>query len=309
MSLPNTTLDIGSKITRNIPYFRGLSRLYRSLNVAAIRWGADPVTTAKMKDGTTITVDLRTNTEVDAYYRGEYDSRLLKAIKSLIDPDLYILDVGGNIGFYTVSLGAFLRAQGGSGKVIAFEPFYGNYRRLAENIHRNDLSGFCVVQEFGLSSISAETEITLREDFEHGSGTGNASIPSSEQFDRGFKRARIRIAPLDVAWSDIDCTQRKIGMIKMDIEGHEDHCLVGARATIKAHRPTILMEINKPFYVARGVGLDSTFSPLIPEEYTVFRSAGDRWQRLVSFDECQAIDNVFLVPKEKLELERYAIFR
>lgn len=94
----------------------------------------------------------------------------------------------------------------------------------------------------------------------------------------------------------------------MDIEGHEDYCLEGGRQTIAAHRPTLLMEVNKPYYEARGVRLDERLLPLLPENYVIFREIGGRWTRSGSLDACSQIDNVFLVPVERLGSPRYSMF-
>ncbi len=96
-----------------------------------LRLGANPIVLAKMKDGTSMLVDLRTNTEVDAFYKGKYDPVLIDCIRRLLGAESYFLDIGANVGFYTVAIATTLKAKGGSGKVIAFEPFKGNYKRPA----------------------------------------------------------------------------------------------------------------------------------------------------------------------------------
>lgn len=309
MNISNLILHVGSGITRNIPYFRGLGSLYRLFNKTMMRLGARPTVTASMKDDTRILVDLRTNTDLDAYYRGEYDQELLKTVRSIFDPELYFLDIGANIGFYTIAIGNFIRTQSASGHVMAFEPFVGNYNRLLENLKENDLDRYCTAYNFGLSSECTDSLITLREDFLHGSGTGNAAIPTNETIDAKFETAPIRLERLDSIWNNLNGLHKKIDFIKLDIEGHEDFCLRGGQQTINTDRPTILMEVNKAFYIARGVNLDNTFLPLIPERYSILRYSDSRWIRTKSLVDCNVIDNVFLVPMEKLELARYQIFQ
>ena len=100
------------------------------------------------------------------------------------------------------------------------------------------------------------SEITLREDFSEGAETGNAAIPTNDEFDEGFARVPIELTTLDIVWADQKFHPPHIDMIKLDIEGHEDFFLRGAQATVDSQRPTILMEVNKPYYRARGVELN-----------------------------------------------------
>lgn len=97
-------------------------------------------------------------------------------------------------------------------------------------------------------------------------------------------------------------------MIKMDIEGHEDFCLKGGKRTIEIHRPSILMEVNKHYYEARNIELDSVFLKLIPENYSIYKPVDFKWKKINSLNECSKIDNVFLIPEEKLQKEGYEMF-
>ncbi len=212
----------GSTVTRNLPYFRGLGSVCRRINKQILKFNPSPIVKAKMKDGTIIMVDLRTNTEMPAYWLGKYDDDFIKIIRTIFNHDSIFLDVGANIGFYTVAIGAHIRSKNGCGKVISFEPFDGNFSRLIENIEINSLGYFCKPYKVGLSDTSHDSLITLREDFSKGSGTGNASIPTNAKFDQGFKTALIKLERLDDFWKNSSFNYPEIDFIKVDIEGHED---------------------------------------------------------------------------------------
>ena len=64
---------------------------------------------------------------------------------------------------------------------------------------------------------------------------------------------------------------RKIDIIKVDIEGHEDYFMKGAKETLRTHRPIILTEVNKPYYETRKNSLDEIFFPIIPPNYKIFK--------------------------------------
>ena len=308
MKSTNKCLNVLSGITRRLVYHRKLNQLYKHFNRIALVLGAEPIVNAKMEDNTTMLVDLSTKTERISFYTGKYDPELIAVIHSLFNPNRCFLDIGANIGFYSISMGNLIRSKKSTGSVISFEPFGGNYLRLIKNLEMNNLNETCKANPFGLSNKSDETEITLREDFKHGSNTGNAAIRTSEAMDKGFKVSPIKLEKLDDIWLKDYNDCGNIDIIKIDIEGHEDFCLEGGQEVIKKHRPTILMEVNKPYYVARHVKLDERFFPLIPENYSIYKQKGLKWKRIESLNVCKTIDNVFLVPQEKLSLDGYNVF-
>lgn len=308
MSLATKVLKKVSVLTKQLPKHRKLNQLYKHINKLGLALGSDTIVVSNMQDGTKMCIDLSTRTERVSFYTGKYDSFFISTIKSLYQPDACFLDVGANIGFYTVAIGNYIREHNANGKVIAFEPFEGNFKRLTDNVKLNQLENFCVSNAFGLSDKSIQANITLREDFKHGSNTGNAAIPTSEDFDKGFELSPIQLEVLDEVWNKDFTNFGRIDIIKMDIEGHEDFCLQGGQKTIQKHRPTILMEVNKAYYEARNVALDDTFLKLIPNNYNIYKPVGLKWKLITSLNDCTRNDNVFLVPEEKLAQENYLVF-
>ena len=319
MKLANYLLLNLSNITKIISKI-GTGRFYRLLLSVMIKLGvrrlffkvmfklgANPIVTAKMKDKTAILVDLRTKTEFSSFFTGEYDSDLISVIRHLLKPDYTFLDIGANIGFYSVAIGAFIKSKESAGQVIAFEPMDNNFNRLLENLKLNNLGSYCLAYNIGLSNQTVESQIVLREDFLDGSDTGNCSISINEKIDFGLTKKPIKLERLDKFWKELKVEQ-KIDIIKMDIEGHEDFCLQGGQQVLKEHRPTILMEVNKPYYFARGVKLDECFFPLIPERYSIYHQSNAKWVRIDSFNDCNNIDNVFLIPNERLTIHSFKIF-
>jgi len=306
MGIRNNALRSLSKAAKKLPNHRKLNHFYFFLTKILLKIGANPIVKAKMNDDTVMIVDLSTRTERAAYFKGVYDKDDLDLIQSLIKKDRCFLDVGANIGFYSVSMGNFFRLNYPTNRVVAYEAFKGNFNRLQKNIEFNKLSEYCLINDYGLSDKEGEQIITLREDFKGGSNTGNAAIPTNEVFDSGFKTAPIKLMTLDQVWDE------KYGIIdwvKMDIEGHEDYCLKGAQKTISKQRPAILMEVNKAYYKARNIDLNDTFLPLFPEGYFIFKQKNNEWLPIKSLFDCNSIDNVVLLPKERLDWAGYHIFQ
>jgi FkbM family methyltransferase len=131
-------------------------------------------------------VDLRSNTEFHTYYLGD-DTEEIRSVQQLITPDSAVIDVGANIGFWSIPLARHLK---GRNCLHAFEPVPANFRRLTDNIKRNALDGTVHLHERGLSDQNGSLQISLREDFANGAGTGNAAIVIDSE-DLRFKCTEI----------------------------------------------------------------------------------------------------------------------
>jgi FkbM family methyltransferase len=192
---------------------------------------------------------------------------------------------------------------------VAFEPVNSNYRRLLENLQANGLVDCAYAYPVGLSNRGGQVAITLREDFARGAGTGNASIAINREIDAGFATVEVTLARLDDFWPSVARPNCTIGLIKLDIEGHEDCALEGARRTLETHRPVILMEVNKPYLRARRIDVDERFRALFPARYLSFCEMQRGWTAVESLSRCRELDNVFVVPAERLPESRFAALR
>jgi FkbM family methyltransferase len=246
------------------------------------------VVSARMKAGHRMLVDLRAQTEYLAYYTGEYDTHHVRAVLSVVKPPWIVLDVGANIGFWSVPLGK------ATSKVYAFEPVSGNYRRLRENIDINGLDHRVTIFPFGLSDQNASVPITLREDFRAGSSTGNAAIVPEGQ-DTELAREIVEIHPLD----SLKLPLARLDFVKLDIEGHEPQFLRGAVRTIAQFRPILLTEINNWYYEQRGLNPIAEFEDwMAGAGYVCAIEDGKVWRIAPLRERKKRTSDVFLLPEE-----------
>jgi hypothetical protein len=66
--------------------------------------GAHPIVQAKMANGHRMRLDCRAPSHCWAFFSGRYDDSKVSVLLSLLRPGGIALDVGANIGFYTVPL-------------------------------------------------------------------------------------------------------------------------------------------------------------------------------------------------------------
>lgn len=158
------------------------------------------------------------------------------------------IDIGANIGIYSYGFARYCK------KVESFEPVVHCTKMLcayAEK-HRN-----ITVHHFGLSNRSGTT--TLYVPLLPGSTTENVGLASFT--DPGGKREMhaIQIARLD------DFSFRDVGVIKVDVEGHEMEVLQGAAATISRERPLLLVEIEQRHL--KGISMEDVFNSILSMGY------------------------------------------
>jgi FkbM family methyltransferase len=255
---------------------------------------------ARMRLGHRMLVDLRAPAQREAFRTGRYDDGLLGvALRLLAGPGASALDVGANVGFWTVPLA--VRAATLGGRVHAFEPVPANRERLAANTRLNGVDGHVVVVPVALSDEDGTAAMTLREEFAAGAGTGNAAVVVDDGQDDRFETVEVRTARLDSLAGGLGVA--RLAVVKVDIEGHEDRFLAGAVATLDRWRPVVVSEWNRVFYDRRGVDPAARVATVLARlRYRVAgRDRQGRWRPADGFASERPVDDLVLAPCERLD--------
>jgi FkbM family methyltransferase len=150
--------------------------------------------------------------------------------RSLCDPDRISLDIGASIGEFTI---AMLEASRG---VIAFEPRPAQARDLAAMF---DAVGAPVrVEAVALSDQPGVTTMRVVAD-DPGRSTIDDSNTLSDLDDGAVQTVDVPVQRLD------DFQLDNVGLVKIDVEGHELAVLRGAADTITRNRPAVLVEAEE----------------------------------------------------------------
>ena len=165
-----------------------------------------------------------------ARFNHVHDESEIELLPFLVDPERQAIDVGANIGRYTLPLSR--RAA----HVHAFEP----HPRLAA-VLRATFPSRATIYEAAASDRNGMTQLHAplvdgRED------QGIASVETGafdDTFEGSFGSLDVRALTLDGL---SDCN---IGFIKIDVEGHELSVLQGAKKLLARWRPTVLVEVEE----------------------------------------------------------------
>jgi FkbM family methyltransferase len=172
--------------------------------------------------GAQLTVHTSENIGSGIYHYGIFDKIVPEAIWRLSDPGEMAIEVGANIG-QNCSLMS-LRV-GPSGKVLAFEPHPQIFAELRQNAERWIGLGGCPIQleEVALGESDGDSMLIVSDEFEH--NRGSAAI-ASEDSAEGIK---IRIRRMDSYLANSE----RVGVCKIDVEGHEQAVIAGATQALK----------------------------------------------------------------------------
>lgn len=208
------------KLTFKLSYIIDLFVSYW-LNKKAIRFKQNKMV---CYSGDTISTSINLN--------GVYEKRDLDIIFEFFESckikmnDQIALDIGANIGNHSIYFKKYFK------KVIAFEPIIKTFNILKLNVsnYKN-----IEIKNFGLSSSNGTFYMETNKTNIGGSRIVKDNTNSGESFDF-FVLDDLKI-------------EGNVGLIKIDVEGHEYEVLKGSEKLIKNNYPIILFELNKNDFV------------------------------------------------------------
>ncbi len=153
----------------------------------------------------------------------EYEPIETKVIKDLVSEGDVVVDAGANIGYYTILLS---RAVGPGGKVYAFEPGKECFNLLKRNVKENNCKNVVLVNK-ALSDEEGEIKFYINEkDKASSSMLEETKHLGTEVTVGGTTRDKEVVEAVD--------------FMKMDIEGAELDCLIGATELLKTCKRMVL---------------------------------------------------------------------
>lgn len=169
---------------------------------------------------------------------GELDTNI---VKNEIKPGDIVIDVGANIGYYTL---IFAKLVGKTGKVIAFEPEPKNFQLLKKNIAINELTNVIIEQKI-VSDKNEKIKLFLAD-----SGIVGHRINPIKNTTNFIE---VDSVTLD-NYLQINNLNKKINFLKIDVEGAEMQVLEGAKCILENHDLKIFTEFNR--LAIKKLGMD-----------------------------------------------------
>jgi FkbM family methyltransferase len=158
-------------------------------------------------------------------YKRMIEAGPIDGMRSLVGHGSTVVDVGANIGFFSVR---FARWVGPTGRVIAIEPEAGNMDSLRRRVARAGLSAVVTCVHAAAADQAGQVRLAL-----------TPGHPGDHHL--AHEGEPVQAVTLDeLAARD----PRRVALIKIDVQGAETMVLAGARSVIATHRPAIYVEVD-----------------------------------------------------------------
>jgi FkbM family methyltransferase len=216
--LINALARLVAKIPSPVKYrMAGLKPFYTSL----MRLGGSAVRVETAAGTLNWKIDSLTSQQ---YVLGTYETYMQEAFLQFVRPGSVVFDIGANAGFHSLFCGLLVKP---SGCVVAFEPNPESRKSLLGQVQANPELPV-VALPFALSDYCGPAA------FDHSKGH------QSRLADGG--RLIVEVTTID---SMVGCGHiPPPHIMKIDVEGYEEHVLRGSTGTLRQYHPVVLCDYN-----------------------------------------------------------------
>lgn len=207
-------------------------------------------------------------------YSRSFESLTLKLFRELLQPDSTVIDVGANVGMYSI----FFARIAERSRIFSFEPNEATRTVLQDNIILNGIDDRVEVLSYALSDSDSDAFLVCPEGRD-----AFAFLTDNDEEDS----IPVKMMKLDTFVSNRNID--RVNLIKVDIEGAELLFLKGAECTLRDQRPVIVFELAHRWTSRFGY---------IPSD--VIRWLGDRDYVCFGYEHEQWI----AIPEEQLETRK-----
>lgn len=207
---------------------------------------------------------------------GIYEEFETELFKQVVKPGMTVLDIGANIGYYTVQAA---RAVGEQGHVYAFEPDPNNHEILRRNLEIN-----------GYRNVTAEQKAVSNKTDEVRLYIAKENKGDHRVYDSGDQRLSI---PIDAVRLDdyLEASGHVVDVVKMDIQGAEFKALQSMHNILQKNDRLVLFTEYSPAQI-RIIGDDPiNMLEILESAGFHFQVIDEQARKLVHMDKQAILDS------------------
>ena len=180
---------------------------------------------------------------------GMWEPWITERVISCLQPGMRALEVGSNIGWYTLLIAHQIRSQG---KLIAFEANKDLFKLTLDSVRINGYAEQVTLHNIAVSDRNAEAKFYIPERYLGGSSLRKITQEELNSLHDDVKEVTVPTVALDEFLSGDD---RQIDFMKIDAEGSEPLVFRGMKQLLEENQGiTIVMEYSPR--QMRGTGFD-----------------------------------------------------
>jgi FkbM family methyltransferase len=156
-------------------------------------------------------------------------------LEKIIEPGFVCLDIGANLGYYSVALS---RLVGEQGQVLAVEPIPDFQAIWQDNVKRSGIRNLTLLPyALGSENTTVQMGTPERNGLLHHGMTKVAASNPHEHYARTYE------VPMRIP-DDLLAHLPRLDFVKCDVEGFEHVVFANMQATLRRFRPLIQTELN-----------------------------------------------------------------
>jgi FkbM family methyltransferase len=235
--------------------------------------GLDPPSGSRVRRlGFHWSIDPRDNIQRTLYYTGTYDALLLRAAGRILRKGDVVIDVGANIGLFSLVVAKRLERLGG-GTVFAVEPATEAFRLLTEHVEANALQDLVAPVRVAFGRDKGTSMLFSSPRFSVEDIATYSLVPSS-----GEAIENVPVVGCDdwVAEAGVP----RVDIVKIDVEGAESDVLAGMSNVLTNHRPrALIVEIVDPHLRRAGSSAREVMELMQRRGYDPYPLRARSWPR------------------------------
>jgi FkbM family methyltransferase len=192
-----------------------------------------------------------------AHYKTLLEARDAERLATWVPEAGVVIDVGANVGFFTLK---FARWVGAGGRVLAVEPAPANVEHLRHAL--------------AVAALSGNTEVICAAASDH-IGAAHLELNPFHPGDHKLASSGLIVS---VTTLDAEVEARaltRVDLIKIDVQGAESMVLAGAQATLARWHPVLFVEIDDLNLRRYGSSARQLLDALLAQGYHAHRLEAD----------------------------------
>ena len=269
----------------SFPY-RGLKYFIKMAKWLAI---ADKTYKKKLPEGFYMLLTPSEHIQQQLFWYGYYEKALGDLIKKLLQPGYVFLDIGANIGYFSL----LASNNEPTSKIISFEPVKNLFEKLEQNISINTIKNITAFN-VAVGDVNEEKELFISTP----DNLGMSSFREPENYSG--KKEKVKVVSID-SWFRT-ARLSKVDLVKLDVEGSELAALKGMQETLQDFKPLVIAEINPGTLRLFNLTPASVYDFLDKLDFTGYLISERGKLEHVKKDKINQTVNVLFVHKEKIDL-------